>query len=198
MRKLQFFATGLAVLLGLSYCTQKETPKTETSPSAAAEPTAAKRIKHGEYMVAVGGCNDCHSPKIMTPQGPVPDPARLMSGHPEHEKLPAITDKSMIAPGQWALFNSGLTAAVGPWGISFAANLTPDDTGMGAWSEAQFIKCIREGKSKGLDGTRMLLPPMPWPGIAKMTDEDLKSIFAYLKSLPAVKNVVPNPQPPVI
>jgi hypothetical protein len=96
------------------------------------------------------------------------------------------------------LFNMGSTAAVGPWGTSFAANLTPDDTGIGNWTEAQFVKCIREGKSKGLDGSRMLLPPMPWPGIAKMTDADLSAVFAYLQSIPPVKNAVPNPMPPTM
>lgn len=128
--------------------------------------------------------------------GPAPDPKRLMSGHPAEETLPAVTDKKMIAPGQWALFSPSLTAAVGPWGTSFAANLTPDDTGIGNWTYAQFEKALREGKSKGMDGTRPLLPPMPWPNLVKMNDEDMKAIFAYLKSLPPVKNAVPNQLPP--
>lgn len=63
---------------------------------------------------------------------------------------------------------------------------------------AQFEKAIREGKSKGLDGTRPMLPPMPWPNIAKLSDEDLQAVFTYLKSLPPVKNAVPNPLPPII
>ncbi|WP_336914823.1 c-type cytochrome [Runella sp.] len=129
----------------------------------------------------------------MTPAGPEPDPQRLLSGHPAGDPLPPITDKHITAPGQWVLFSPDLTAAVDPWGTTFASNLTPDDTGIGPWTEAQFLKAIREGKSKGMDGTRPLLPPMPWMNIAKMTDEDLKAIFAYLKSLPPVKNVVPNP-----
>jgi hypothetical protein len=86
-----------------------------------------------------------------------------------------------------------LTSAVGPWGQSFASNLTPDGTGIGNWKEEQFIKAIREGKYKGLDNTRPLLPPMPWVAYKNLTDDDLKSIFAYLKSLPPVKNAVPAP-----
>lgn len=180
---------GATLILALAYCTQK-TPGTTPADNSTA---AAELVKRGEYLVTIGGCNDCHSPKIMTAMGPAPDPKRLLSGHPAEEPLPAITDKKMIAPGQWALFSSGLTAAVGPWGTSFAANLSPDDTGIGNWTEAQFFKAIREGKSKGLDGTRPLLPPMPWFNFAKMSDEDLKAVFAYLKSLPPVQNVVPNP-----
>ncbi len=195
---MKYFASTIAVsalLFSLTNCQQNSAkPEPQNHTSTASEDL----VKRGEYLVNVGGCNDCHSPKIMTDMGPQPDPARLLSGHPEKEELPAITDKKMIAPGQWALFSSGLTAAVGPWGVSFAANLTPDETGMGNWTEAQFFKAIREGKSKGLDGTRPILPPMPWFNIAKMKDEDLRAIYAYLKSIPAVKNVVPNPLPPVI
>ena len=188
--------SGLVMATFAVQCTQsaENAPKTEVAADPKAD--AAAQIKRGEYLVTVGGCNDCHSPKIMTAMGPEPDPRRLLSGHPSEEVLPAITDKKMIAPGQWVLFSPGLTAAVGPWGTTFGANLTPDDTGIGNWTEAQFVKAIREGKSKGLDGTRPILPPMPWPNIAKMNDEDLKAMFAYLKSIPPVKNVVPNPIAP--
>jgi hypothetical protein len=87
-----------------------------------------------------------------------------------------------------------MTAAAGPWGVSYAANITPDDTGMGAWTEAQFIKAIREGKSKGMEGTRPILPPMPWPLYRSMTDDDLKAVYAYLKTIKPIKNVVPAPK----
>jgi hypothetical protein len=58
------------------------------------------------------------------------------------------------------------------------------------------VKALTEGKSKGLDGGRMLLPPMPWVNYINMADADMRAIFAYLKSIPAVKNAVPNPIPP--
>jgi hypothetical protein len=88
------------------------------------------------------------------------------------------------------------TAAwVGPWGVSFASNLTPDnETGIGTLSEAMFIKTLREGKLMGVG--RPLLPPMPWPAFAQKTDEDLKAIYAYLMSLKPIKNKVPDPVPP--
>ena len=195
MKQLSFASACAIVLLCLTRCKQETTPKNaEPKPAA----TQADLVKHGEYIVNIAGCNDCHSPKIMTARGPEPDPERLLSGHPADEALPAITDKKMIAPGQWALFSPSLTAAVGPWGTTFAANLTPDDTGMANWTEAQFFKAMREGKQKGMDGTRPLLPPMPWPNLAKMTDDDLRSVFAYLQSLKPVKNAVPNPIPPAM
>lgn len=170
-------------------CTQ-ETPKADIA-------TPADLVKRGEYLVAITGCNDCHSPKIMTDHGPAPDPKLLLSGHPANAPLPAITDKNMVAPGQWVLFNPSLTAAVGPWGTTFAANLTPDETGLGSWTFEQFKKALTQGKYKGLDTNRMLLPPMPWVNYVNMSDDDLKAIFAYLKSIPAVKNVAPAPIPPM-
>jgi len=92
------------------------------------------------------------------------------------------------------LFAPDLTSAVGAWGQSYAANISSDATGIGNWKEEQFIKAIREGKSKGLDGTRLLLPPMPWFVYKNMSDDDLKSIFAYLKTTNPVRNVVPQPK----
>jgi hypothetical protein len=145
-------------------------------------------IKKGEYLVGIMGCNDCHSPKVFGPNGPSVDPEKLLSGHPSDMPLGKI-DKTDLQ--SWVLFNHHSTAAVGPWGVSFAGNLTPDDSGIGTWSEDQFKKAIREGKFKGLDGSRPLLPPMPWQQYSSLTDEDLKAIFTYLKSLKPVRNVVP-------
>ncbi len=146
-------------------------------------------IKRGKYLVTVAACNECHSPKTFTAEGRVPDPARLLSGHPESEKLTYIPKKAL--DNGRALWNGHSTAVAGPWGISFAANLTPDQTGIGNWSFGQFVTAIRHGKYKGLEGGRELLPPMPWRGYSHFTDDDLKAIFTYLKSLPPVSNRVP-------
>jgi hypothetical protein len=94
------------------------------------------------------------------------------------------------------MFGQHFTAAAGPWGVSFAANLTSDESGIGNWTEEQFFKAIREGKSKGMDNTRPLLPPMPWENFKNLTDDDLRAMFAYLKSTKPVRNVVPAPIPP--
>jgi len=150
-------------------------------------------IRRGEYLVTIMDCNACHTPLKMGPQGPEPDLARMLSGHPDNVPLPPI-DKQQAQ--NWVLFSMTSTAMVGPWGVSFAGNLTPDDTGIGTWTEAQFFKAIREGKYKGMDNTRGLMPPMPWPQYGKASDDDLRAIFAYLKSVPAVENRVPAHIPP--
>ncbi len=104
-------------------------------------------------------------------------------------------NKSQVGPGNWVLLNEELTAFVGPWGMSFAANLTPDDqTGIGLWTEDVFIKALRTGKHMGAG--RPILPPMPWFNLVQAKEEDLQAMFAYLKSLPPVKNQVPTPIPP--
>lgn len=153
-------------------------------------------IKRGEYLVTVNTCGDCHSPKIMTPQGPVIDSTKILSGHPANSVLPPL-HPSALQPGQWAGMSPDITAFAGPWGISYAANLTPDSaTGIGAWTEEQFIKALRTGKHLGIENGRPILPPMPWQFIGKMTDEDLSAVYTYLKSIPPVSNRVPAPTPP--
>ena len=152
-------------------------------------------IKQGEYLVNFGGCNDCHTPKLFTPNGPEPDPGRLLSGHPAAAKLPEVP-AGLVGPEQWgALTNNDLTAWVGPWGVSFAANLTPDiGTGMGGWTEEMFINSMRTGKHLGVG--RDILPPMPWSSLAALTDRDLRAIFAYLQAIKPVENAVPPPIAP--
>ena len=181
---------AMAIALMAFACSPAPTQEGEQGPQATEKMSAEQQVARGQYLVSIAGCNDCHSPKKMGPNGPEPDPDRLLSGHPQNEPL-AHVDTSELK--SWALFSPGLTAAVGPWGVSYAANLTSDETGIGLWTEAQFFKAIREGKYKGLEGSRPLLPPMPWPNIAQMTDEDLKAVFAYLKSTKPVRNIVPVP-----
>jgi mono/diheme cytochrome c family protein len=162
-------------------------------PTPPTPPSQTELIARGKYLVTVAGCNDCHTPKVMTEHGPEPDPTRTLSGHDRTEALPPIEKN---ASKNWMLFNMNLTAFVGPWGLSYAANLTPDDTGIGAWTFENFLTAIRKGKYKGLEGSRDLLPPMPWQMYRNMTDEDLKAVFSYLKSLPPVNNIVPSPKAP--
>ncbi len=156
--------------------------------------TKVEKVARGKYLVNFGGCNDCHTPKIYTDMGPIPDTTRLLSGHPADEMLPA-GDVSMTAPGKWIMTEKNFTAWVGPWGISYSANLTPDKaTGIGALSEEMFIKTLREGKWMGVG--RPLMPPMPWPGICSLNNEDLGCVYAYLMSLKPINNQVPQPVPP--
>lgn len=149
-------------------------------------------VARGGYLVNSAGCSDCHTPMKMGPAGPAPDRARGLSGHPQEVALPPPP-----APqGPWiASITATNTAYAGPWGISYAANLTPDlKTGLGAWKPDDFVKAMRTGKHLGVG--RPILPPMPARALANLTDRDLRAIFAYLMSQPAVANLVPEPGAP--
>ena len=161
----------------------------------AAEPTAVER---GKYLVTITGCHDCHTPKVEGPGGkPLLDEQRLLSGHPEKAPYPSWTPDDMKQRNAVALTNPMMTAWGGPWGVSFAINLTPDEeTGIAEWSEDHFIQAMRTGKHQGQANGRDILPPMPWENTKVMTDDDLKAVYAYLRSIPAVKNQVPLPVPP--
>ena len=152
----------------------------------------SSQVKRGEYLVAFGGCHDCHTPKKMGPKGPELDTDRLLSGHPE--QMPVTPAPALQGP--WLAATVGtMTAWSGPWGISYTANLTPDrETGLGAWTEQNFVDTMRTGRHMGRG--RPILPPMPWQMIGKLTDQDLRAVFAYLRTIPALKNRVPQPTPP--
>jgi len=180
-----FFLVSFIVLVLIQLnCSRSEETKTMT-----AEETVAR----GKYLVNLGGCEDCHSPKVFTAMGPMFDTTRVLSGHPADAKIFPVD--TSVTNSKWIHTSMDLTAWAGPWGISFAANLSPDGpTGLGNWTDEIFIKAIRTGKHMGFG--RNILPPMPWQNYANLTDEDLKTIFAYLKSLPAINNKVPDPIPP--
>lgn len=146
--------------------------------------------ERGEYLSTIIGCDHCHSPKQMTPQGPVPIKELWMSGYQEDRTLPEIS-KEKLGLGKWELHIDDLTAFVGPWGVSFGANITPDETGIGNWTFKHFKTAMTKGKYKGLENSRPILPPMPWPSYMNMEEQDLRDIFAYLKSLPPIRNNVP-------
>jgi mono/diheme cytochrome c family protein len=171
------------LVLGLSGgCTS---PEGESPSVAGAEDVVAR----GEYLVTVGACADCHTPLVMGPEGPMPDPARWLSGHPAE----AVMGAAPVIPAEagfwmWSPHN---TAFVGPWGTSYAINLTPDEnTGIGIWTEEIFVNTLRSGRHWGV--ARPILPPMPWPNYSQMTDEDLRAIYAYLRTVPPLSNRVPE------
>jgi mono/diheme cytochrome c family protein len=155
----------------------------------AAETTPVER---GRYLVTTSGCHDCHTPWHIGPQGPAPDMSRALSGHPATDELAPLPPAS---PGWPVSASPTNTAWSGPWGVSFTANLTPDKaTGLGAWTADEFVAAIRTGRHQGRG--REILPPMPAPVYAQMTDADLRAMFAYLQSVPAIANKVPEPLPP--
>jgi mono/diheme cytochrome c family protein len=165
------------------------TPSSETIASDASTDV----ITNGERLVHNMDCNVCHTPKVFTPEGPKPDTSRLLSGHPANEVLPSIP-KGLISPQGWGgIFNNSLTAWVGPWGVSFGSNLTPDHkTGIGSWTEEIFIQSMRTGTHVG--NARPFLPPMPT--YSRLTDAELHSMYMYLRSIKPIKNAVPAPVPP--
>lgn len=173
---------GAAALVGIA----------AASSDAPSDADRAAQVERGKYLVTVAVCNDCHTPFKMGENGPEPDMSRMLSGHPADMQLPPPP-----APvGPWvASFTATNTGWSGPWGISYSANITPDDeTGIGKWTYENFRDTIRNGRHMGRG--RQILPPMPWPMFRHMTDEDLAAIFAYLQTVPAISNKVPEPQPP--
>ena len=184
-----------SVLVIASRDAHAQATRQPTAPAAAAPKTAPNpaRIKRGEYLVTLGGCNDCHTPWKMGANGvPEPDMTRMLSGHPEGMKLPPPPKPV----GPWMIAATATnTAWAGPWGISYTMNLTPDEnTGIGIWTEDIFFKTMRTGKHMG--ASRPIMPPMPWFNYGKATDEDLRSIYAYLRSIPPIKNRVPDYEEP--
>ena len=189
-------ALGLSALAGLgsAACGPGDTKvlASASNTDAAATPANSDVVKRGAYLVSVVGCNDCHTPLKMGANGPEPDMTRFLSGHPE--QVGALRPSKAEGPWMWA-GSATNTAFAGPWGISYAANLTPDrNTGLGIWDEQMFINAIRQGRHMGT--SRPILPPMPWPAFRNATDDDLKAIYAYLRTIPPVVNHVPDVQPP--
>jgi hypothetical protein len=161
--------------------------------TASASPGHAARLERGAYLVKTMGCNDCHTPWKMGPNGPEQDMARALTGHPQDLVMPPPPE---LPPGPWISVGAATnTAFAGPWGVSFTMNLTPDgDTGLGKWTEEMFIQTMRTGRHEGKG--RMLKPPMPWFIVGALNDEDIKSLWAYLQSLTPVRNRVPQPIDP--
>jgi len=196
--KLTIALCFIAAVFVYAACTGKTSG---SSDSTSTEPIAAtpvanggfeSQVKWGEHIVTVCGCNDCHTPKKMGPNGPEPDMSLMLSGHPSQTPPMPIDQKEAAKKGM--IVTQTLTAWSGAWGTTFAVNLTPDSTGLAAWKEEQFMKAIREGKWMGLDGTRPIMPPMPWQMYRNLTDDELKAVFAFLRSIPAVHNIVPQAQ----
>jgi hypothetical protein len=198
--KKNFSAWALAVLSTLLFSCN---PGNENEPQESYKQLTSERnlddkelSQRGEFLVTVGGCNDCHSPKKFGPNGMSFDSSKLLSGHPQSTPLPPLAAND-LKPGNWVRMTPDVTAFAGPWGISFAANLTPDSaTGIGAWTEENFVNIFKTGKHLGQQGGRPILPPMPWFNLASVDKQEIKAIYAYLRSRRPISNKVPAPVPP--
>jgi hypothetical protein len=165
----------------------------QLSARRSAQSNVAGHVERGRYLVSIMGCNDCHTPLKMGPKGPEPDLARFLSGHPE--QMGPLQANTAQGPWLWSGAATN-TAFSGPWGVSYAANITPDqNTGLGIWTEEMFVQAIRTGRHMGT--SREILPPMPWPAFRNASDDDLKAIYAYLRSIKPIVNHVPDVQPPL-
>lgn len=202
MKKSSLIPVLVFSLLMMVRCAEKKSPDAGGAMSTmAAAPEKPKfggyesEVKWGEHLVTVGGCNDCHTPKKMGPHGPELDMSLMLSGHPAGNPKIDVDRKAMEKKG--LVVTNDLTEWVGPWGVSYTANLTPDATGTLNWTIDNFMLALREGKAKGLSASRTLLPPMPWNEATKFyTDDEIKAIFAYTRVIPAISNNVPAPLPP--
>lgn len=185
--KLLFFIPALAVAIMSVYSCRQNNPVNTSAHTNTLSNDSLKRL--GGYLVTIAGCNDCHTPKKFGVNGPELDSTLLLSGHPSTEPVPAFP-KDALAKGL-VVQNSGLTCTLGPWGISFAGNITSDPSGIGSWTIERFRNAMKHGKFKGLDAARPLMPPMPWQNLQHLKEVDLEAIFAYLKSTKPVSNVAP-------
>lgn len=176
---------GIVIALLTTAC-----QRTATAHQRSGDPA----VSRGEYLVTVLGCGDCHTPLKLGADGPEPDLARRLSGHPEDFVLTSAPD---LGSSGWVWAGAGSnTAFAGPWGITYAPNLTPDpESGLGIWTEEMFVGAMRNGKKFG--NGRTILPPMPWPAYSHLTDDDLHAIFSYLMTVEPVTNHVPDWRPPI-
>ncbi|SEM52445.1 Cytochrome C oxidase, cbb3-type, subunit III [Gemmobacter aquatilis] len=131
-------------------------------PATATPQTDA--LARGAYLVRIMACADCHSPRGADG---APMPEKGLSGGSIGFDIPGL-------------------------GIFWGPNLTPDATGIGAWTDAEVTDALRRGIRP--DG-RILAPAMPWPAYAALSDDDARAIVAFLRAQPAVAHSVPDPAP---
>ena len=146
--------------------------------------------QRGKYLVeTVGACGHCHTPRA----GAEYNMDMYLAGHPSNAPHPRY-NFSMMQQGIFILTSPQMSAFSGPFGTSFASNLTPDkETGLGEWTEKMFIDAMRTGHHQGDMNNRKIFPPMPTKHYAEMNDADLKAIWAYLRTIKPVKNEVSPP-----
>jgi hypothetical protein len=112
----------------------------DSTSTAASYGGFESQVKWGEHLVFIGGCNDCHTPKKMGPNGPEDDMSLMLSGHPAQQ--PPVMFDAKEAAKKGLVVTQTFTSWTGPWGVTYAANITSDSTGIGMWTEAQFIKAL--------------------------------------------------------
>lgn len=200
MKKSNILVLAIICIIALIACEKKEgSSKNEVTNSMAVDESNKygsfnTEIEYGKHLVTILDCNVCHTPKRMSERGPVLNLELMLSGR--QADVPGLDINREEIESKGLTVTGDLTEWAGPWGVSYAGNLTPHETGIGSWSIEQFTLAMREGKFKGLSEGRTLLPPMPWESFSHLTDEELSAIFTYLKSIKPVDNLVPAALPP--
>jgi len=163
-------------------------PAAPQMPQSRSKAEGSGPVAQGKRLVDTHDCHACHTPMKMGANGPEPDMSLALAGHPQNLVMPP--PPKLEGPWGWVAASTN-TAFAGPWGISYSINLTPDaETGLGKWQENEFVQAIKTGKHLGVG--RPIMPPMPWPAYRNLTDTQLRAIYAYLRSIPPVKNKVPD------
>jgi len=180
--------TGSA-LLGFAFVAESSAIEARAEESVTeTKPSREEYVERGRYLVKAMACTHCHTPHDDR-GGEVP--GLYMSGHPENAPLPQW-DPSLLERGILVGLAPTLTAFAGPFGVSVAGNLTPDEeTGIGTLTLEQFIESRRTGLHWRLN--RPVMPPMP--DYREVSDEDLKAIYTFMMSLPPVHNRFPDSVP---
>lgn len=159
-------------------------------PQASRGMTQAELVERGAFLTTIGGCKTCHSPLDEEGQ---PIPGREFSGHPAGAPLPEW-DPSLLERNILVTFAPTGTAFAGPFGVTVAGNLTPDEeTGTGRLTYEMLLESWRTGQSWKHD--RPILPPMPSDDLDAFSDEDILAIHTFLRSLDPVHNPAPPSQP---
>jgi hypothetical protein len=187
--------SGLSLAL-LGAATAKSAKEAKEAKGKGKDAKAAEDpVARGRYLVSFAGCNDCHTPWVFNKDlgMPVPDHTRFLSGHPAGGPEP----QGKVDPkNDLAFIGATFTAFKLPFGMVYSANLTPDkETGIGNWTEEMFLGVFKKGLHMGVEG-RPVMPPMPWQEYRNMTDDDLKAVFAFLKTIPAIHNPIADPKVP--
>ena len=149
-----------------------------------------KQVSEGEVLVMEARCNFCHTPELTEDDKYF---GKILFGHPYDKKLPDLPNVP-VGSQQWMEFVSNLDSTVWIAGnkVVFSANITPDiETGIGSWSKDDFINTIRTGMHPGWK--KKVNKPMPWLDYAKLSNDQLTSIYSYLMSQQPVHNKVPEP-----
>lgn len=195
MENKRILVAAICVFVGFCRCAPSEPKVEQVEKKETWEILGYQSLpEYGKHLVTIGGCHDCHTPKKMGPNGPELDMDLALSGHPAAMPFPDV-DRATMEKNGYSVTQT-LTAWVGPWGVSYASNLTSDPTGLGGWTEEQFVRALREGKFKGNPNGRAILPPMPWQMFQAMRDDEIGAIFAYLQTTKPIDNVVPEALPP--